>query len=247
MSELPVQLLVEQEPCPGAWNMAVDEALLECAGSEGLRAIRIYRWAEPTVSLGYFQSESDVHTEDRFAGLTCVRRLSGGGAILHHLELTYSLVLPAGDPFVAEPTQLYVLVHEAILDVLRSAGVEAAMRGEDRKNAVEPFLCFTRGDRHDILLAGHKIVGSAQRRRRGAVLQHGSLLLDVSPYAAELPGLNDLSGTTRVSVGIGEQLGQAIAERLGTAAPVVEWPDGLMKRASCLEEQYSRLDWGRRG
>ena len=227
--------------------MAADECLLEAASADGLRAVRLYRWSEPTVSLGYVQDEDEFQAEGRFSDLAAVRRLSGGGAILHHLELTYSLVLPPGDPLVADPTRLYSLVHDAILDVLRAAGVEAAMRGEDRKLSAEPFLCFIRGDRHDIVFEGHKIVGSAQRRRRGAVLQHGSLLLDTSPHATELPGINDLSDAERVTSEIGQTLGQSIARQLGTVETFADWPGGFSDRISELkEQQYSRLDWGRR-
>lgn len=129
MIDLPVQLVIEPEPRRGSWNMAADECLLEAASAEGVRAVRLYQWSEPTVSLGYFQDEREFRGECRFSDLAAVRRLSGGGAILHHLELTYSLVLPPGDPLVADPTRLYSLVHAAILDVLRTAGVEAAMRG----------------------------------------------------------------------------------------------------------------------
>ena len=227
--------------------MAADECLLETASADGLRAVRLYQWSEPTVSLGYFQDEEEFRTEGRFSDLTAVRRLSGGGAILHHLELTYSLVLPPGDPLVVDPTRLYSLVHDSILDVLRVAGIDAAMRGEDRKLAEEPFLCFIRGDRHDIVFEGHKIVGSAQRRRRGAVLQHGSLLLDASPHATELPGVNDLSNAERVTSEIGQTLGRSIARRLGTVETIADWPGGFADRIGALEEQqYSRLDWGRR-
>ncbi|MHC4875842.1 MAG: lipoate--protein ligase family protein [Planctomycetota bacterium] len=247
MPDLPLQLIVEQEPRRGSWNMAADECLLEVATSAGLRAVRMYQWSEPTVSLGYFQDEAEFRAENRFADLAAVRRLSGGGAILHHLELTYSLVLPAGDPLAVEPTLLYELVHDAILDVLRAAGIAAAMRGEDRKLAAEPFLCFTRGDRHDIVFEGHKIVGSAQRRRRGAVLQHGSLLLDASPHAEELPGVNDLSEAERLTSEIGQTLGQSIARQLGSVELIQDWPGQQAGRITELEEQqYARLDWGRR-
>ena len=227
--------------------MAADECLLEAASADGLRAVRLYQWSEPTVSLGYFQDEAEFRTEGRFSELAAVRRLSGGGAILHHLELTYSLVLPPGDPLVVDPTRLYSLVHDAILDVLRAAGIDAAMRGEDRKLAEEPFLCFIRGDRHDIVFEGHKIVGSAQRRRRGAVLQHGSLLLDASPHATELAGVNDLSNAERVTSEIGQTLGQSIARQLGTVETIADWPGSFGDRISELEEhKYTRLDWGRR-
>lgn len=220
--------------------MAADECLLDLAAAEGLRAVRIYQWKEATVSLGYFQEFSEFQSAGRFDGLPVVRRLSGGGAILHDHELTYSLVLPSDDPLTAQPTRLYARVHDAILSVLRDCGVSASMRGEDLSSVREPFLCFARGDRHDIVLDGHKVVGSAQRRRRGAVLQHGSLLLAASPYASELPGINDLARRKCVSRDSAVFLGEAIARSCGAIERSGDWPAMYEARIRQLEEQQKR-------
>lgn len=193
MSLLPeCRLLLETEPNSGAWNMAVDEALLETAVAEERATFRWYRWSEPTLSLGYFQNLKEIEAEPRWAGLPKVRRLTGGGAILHHHEWTYSLVIPAKLAIVRRPEDLYDVVHEAIVDCLRRCGYPATIRGKTRSHSPEPFLCFSRSDSHDVVLAGHKILGSAQRRRKGAILQHGSLLVRSSPTTPEHLGLTDL-------------------------------------------------------
>ena len=173
--------------------MAVDEALLETAGSRNECTLRLYRWSEATVSLGYFQSSAAFRRISKFAALPVVRRLSGGGAILHHHEITYSWCFPPTCELSRQPHLLYERIHLRIINVLAKSGISANMRGEVAPSGEQPFLCFARSDSRDIVLQNHKILGSAQRRRRGVVLQHGGLLLRRSPYAPEFSGLLDLA------------------------------------------------------
>jgi lipoyl(octanoyl) transferase len=245
-----VLLHVEAEPRSGSWNMATDEYLLEAGLTDRLKAVRMYRWIEPTVSLGYFQDSDDEALQTTFQDLAAVRRLSGGGAILHHHELTYSFVLPADDPLTTMPTELYGRVHSAIINVLGDFGAECAMRGEDDAKLDEPFLCFVRGDRHDIHCAGHKVVGSAQRRRKGAVLQHGSIILQCSEHASQIPGLRDLAedftaaitGSDKVD-SLESELGTAIAKSLGSVRAISEWPGNAAARIAELEAgRYCSID-----
>jgi lipoate-protein ligase A len=193
--------------------MAVDETLLESAIERGTATLRVYRWAVPTVSLGYFQSADDPVLSERFAGLAQVRRLSGGGAILHDEEVTYSIACPADHRLVINPADLYDAVHGGLVELLRRWGVPATLRGS-AQSGEQPFLCFGRGDARDVVLGGFKIVGSAQRRRKGAVLQHGALLLRRSPYAPEFPGLFDLAPESIHTVG---EVVDAVAEAISGA------------------------------
>jgi lipoate-protein ligase A len=188
------RVLIEPVPCSGSWNMAVDEVLLEAAAGHGDCTLRIYEWDQATVSLGYFQSGDDPSLESRFPGLPKVRRLSGGGAILHHHEVTYSITIADGHPLAVSPAVLYEEVHRRVIAMLAGWEIAARLRGEPLRFETEPFLCFSRGDVRDIVLGRHKIMGSAQRRRRGAVLQHGALLLAGSAHASEFPGLAELAG-----------------------------------------------------
>lgn len=191
--DVPGRLLVEPEPHNGAWNMAFDEALLEAAVNRGETTLRIYRWAEPTLSLGHFQKAVPADLPDALRRLPRVRRLSGGGAILHDREWTYSCCLPKGHRLAGEPEVLYEAAHLALIRAFASRGVAARMRGTADRHADAAFLCFRRGDARDVLVAGRKVAGSAQRRRRGAVLQHGSVLLRASALAADEPGVLDLA------------------------------------------------------
>ncbi|RMF98770.1 MAG: hypothetical protein D6741_09165, partial [Planctomycetota bacterium] len=198
--------------------MAVDEFLLREAEREGIATVRLYRWSPATLSLGYFQRLEDRDRHPASAACPVVRRPSGGGAILHDDEWTYSIALPSGHPMAAKRDALYRAVHDALVHVLNAAGVPAYAHTSDRcplsqsdhqlgcaaaadgespaEKAVsnpKAFLCFQRHCPGDILIAGHKVVGSAHRRLRGSVLQHGSLLFRRSPFAPELPGIEDLS------------------------------------------------------
>jgi len=174
--------------------MAVDEALLHSAGSKGQVTLRIYQWAEPTLSLGYFQPyrDRDGHVASR--PCAAVRRTTGGGTILHHYDLTYSLTGPVRDRTDRQLHQWYDWVHEAWLDALAEQGLHASRCPQTLRDREPRFLCFERRAAGDLLLAGMKIGGSAQRRLPKAALQHGSILLRQSPAAPELPGVAELAG-----------------------------------------------------
>ena len=189
-----LRILVDP-PAVGAWNMAVDEMLLGRAAAHGEAVLRLYRWSPATLSLGYFQraAERVGHAASRSCPL--VRRSSGGGAILHDQELTYSLSLPISHPAAADPETLYRRTHGLLVETLAGFGITATL---NERTLVplggEPFFCFQRRSVGDVLVDGHKICGSAQRRRKGALLQHGSILVAASSFAPELPGLMELSG-----------------------------------------------------
>lgn len=194
----PCRIIVD-EPAGGAWNMAVDEALLESAADTGECVLRFYQWQEPTLSLGYFQrwQERQAHV----ASLHCdlVRRPSGGGAILHDRELTYCFVAPAGHPLARDAESLYRAIHGTLIETLDDLDVPASLcassdEAPDDDRASRAFLCFQRRSPGDVLLGDAKIVGSAQRRWSSAVLQHGSILLSRSPAAPELEGIEQLAG-----------------------------------------------------
>ena len=210
----PVRILIDPQPSLGRWNMAVDEALLESALLTGQCTVRWYAWSEPTISLGYFQS-ADLWRHSELGHLPAVRRLSGGGALLHDQELTYSCVLPPSHPLVRIPPNLYVAVHEAILGVLHRLGVQAALRGASERQHDDEFLCFNRGEARDVILSGSKILGSAQRRRRGAILQHGGLLLRASKFAPQFPGMFDQTGHSTDPGALASALADAVARVLG--------------------------------
>ncbi len=199
--------LIIDPPQSGPWNMAVDETLLWDAVENGIATLRFYQWSEPTLSLGYFQRYADRAQHPASRDCAVVRRQTGGGAILHDRELTYSLALPAGHSLARHAPCLYEAVHAAFIAALTTLQpvqsplwIRGKLTESSGAGADDSFLCFQRQSPGDVVLApaGHgptwKVLGSAQRRHRGAILQHGSLLVQQSPAAPELPGLYDLNG-----------------------------------------------------
>lgn len=226
--------LIIDPPQSGVWNMAVDEALLEESLARDAIFLRLYRWSEATVSLGHFQKESERQRDSRLANLPTVRRLSGGGAILHHHEQTYSCCLPPSHSLAQNPIQLYHQIHSAFVEWLSDLGVEAAPRGLDSSRPDEPFLCFLRKAAPDLVVKGNKVLGSAQRRRRGAVLQHGSLLLRASEYAPELIGISDLAPQFSDSVTTTLALAERLSNCLGLEFIRSEVPPMVLSKASLI-------------
>jgi len=143
--------------------------------------VRMYQWSQPTISLGYFQRYQDYETLPPPAGtLEVVRRMTGGGAILHDWELTYSIALPLGHDLIrAGAGRLYQIAHDAVIASLADLDLHAKRCGvsDDSGAARGPFFCFERRHCYDVLLGSAKIAGSAQRRTRHAILQHGSIVL----------------------------------------------------------------------
>lgn len=229
--------------------MAVDEVLLESAAESELCTLRWYRWDQPTISLGYFQKNESEHQTEIWQGLPRVRRLSGGGAILHHHELTYSFAVPGSHPLSKSPPDLYLTIHQPLIDVLAAHQLLVAFRGVSFKVESEPFLCFGRGDERDLVYQGYKVLGSAQRRRRGAIVQHGSLLLLTSEYAPHFPGLlNQVEQTSRYQEPFLSQLAaefsQAIAQTIKLPLESQKLTDEEILKAQQLEkEKYSRESW----
>ena len=222
MSRLPhLRLIIENEPHSGEWNMSADEVLLETAISSQAATLRLYEWREATVSLGYFQKSAEWRGDPVLSQLPAVRRLSGGGAIVHDDELTYSIALPANQTLFGKPPELYDIVHQSLIDGLQSLGVAATFRGETLKRADEPTLCFQRQDSHDLVLNGFKILGSAQRRRRGAILQHGSLIRKSSQRVPHIPGLQDL-GALKTPDDMSRILGIRLAETISECWSISE-------------------------
>ncbi len=238
------RLLVDPQPCSGQRNMAIDETLLQLASQSKTPTLRLYEWSEPTVSLGYFQKEPEPSSENSFKNLPFVRRLSGGGAILHHHELTYSFVVPQSHILSKNPSYLYHFIHQEIIKSFQEFKIFAAMRSASNKEKNSKFLCFGRGDANDIMLNGHKIVGSAQRRRKGNTLQHGSILIRRSEHAPEFPGLEELAQCSFPFKEFKESLIQNISNALVRKPFHMELNSTEEEKVDQLiEEKYRFLKW----
>ncbi|QEG02520.1 Octanoyltransferase LipM [Stieleria maiorica] len=236
-----------------AWNMAVDQAIAESVGDAAASdaappyTLRFYTWAEPTLSLGYFQSSRDA--SPRFDGVRRVRRSTGGGAIVHHHELTYSLTVPTRAGEHGARTDLYRGFHAAVIHALHRHGIDARPNHLDPSGADsdEAFLCFGRRTDEDLIVSGYKVLGSAQRRAKRSILQHGSLLLRASGHASELPGIEDL---TSVSLQCDALLKRIVDEF--TAMTGIEFQTDalsnqeLTRAESIAERRFNRDDWWQR-
>ena len=168
--------LLDTPPAPGAWNMAVDEALADGVRQGGPPVLRVYRWSPACLSLGRNQP-SDGYDREEIArrGVDVVRRPTGGRAVLHHRELTYSVA--ARDDALGAPRQAYAAINRALVAGLRRLGVDARLQPAGPERAPLPSLapCFEQPVEGEVTAGGRKLVGSAQRRERGVLLQHGSL------------------------------------------------------------------------
>jgi len=184
----------------GFYNMSVDEELLARAqAGEKMPVLRFYAWNPPAVSIGRFQKIEDaVNTEAcKLLGFDIVRRITGGRAVLHHTELTYSVIARTDNPlFPHTVLGTYKVIAAGLLAGLRNLGVNANMVSRSDRTAhlvkkdSKASACFSSPSWYEIVVQHKKIIGSAQRRLSGAFLQHGSILIGYDPAleAKVIPG-----------------------------------------------------------
>lgn len=226
--------LIADPPLDGATNMAIDEAILEAVGrSEARPTLRLFRWEPACLSLGYAQPASDVDRERLAArGWHLVRRMTGGRAILHTDELTYSVTLPIGHPLAAGTiVQSYQRLSAALLRAVEQLGLAARAAPKSANGPASGPVCFEVPSDYEITADGKKLVGSAQVRKQNAALQHGSLPLtgDVTRIADALAYPDD---ATRARARL------RIAERATTFAAAagheVSWDQAAETVAACF-------------
>jgi len=265
--------LLITSPASGNWNMAVDEAILESAGRGDIPpTLRLYAWDPPCLSLGYAQPYADVDIVSlRARGWDVVRRPTGGRAILHTDELTYSVAGPASHPILdGSVLESYSCLARALSHALKSLGLPVTMKEHEVGDGTSTNpVCFEVPSTYEITVDGKKLVGSAQARRKDGVLQHGSL-----------PLAGDLTRIIRVlSFPNGEdrlQAAERLLERATTAGAVrgrpVSWdgaaqafvsafsdvlkldlregvltPVERIRAAELVETKYSHPSWLERG
>jgi lipoate-protein ligase A len=182
--------LIFTPPASGAWNMAVDEAILQSIGrGDSLPILRLYAWTPACLSLGVAQPYADADIARlRAHGWDVVRRITGGRAILHTDELTYSVVGPADDPILAGSIlESYNRIAHVLLTAVRALELPVEMKeGKADESGKSNPVCFEVASAYEITVDGKKLIGSAQARRRDGVLQHGSL-----PLTGDLTRITD--------------------------------------------------------
>ncbi len=207
--------LLLTEGALGAWNMAVDESMLEHIGrGESLPTLRLYAWEPPCLSLGQAQPYADLDLDRlRERGWDTVRRPTGGRAILHTDELTYSVTTAPDEPLMTGSVlESYSRLAAALLAAVRRLGAQAEI-----KETVSPEqgnsnpVCFEVPSASEITANGKKLIGSAQARRKEGILQHGSL-----------PLTGDLSRITQALAFENETARREAARRLLARATTIE-------------------------
>jgi len=159
-------------PCDAAFNMALDEALLEQVSNLGLPVLRFYGWNQPAASFGYFQHYAEIERTTQLRPL--VRRPTGGGLVPHDADWTYSVAFPTTHEWYSlSATESYQRVHEWVRDSFARLQVEVALAPCCAKSA--PGQCFVGYEKSDVLWQGRKIAGAAQRRNKRGLLIQGSV------------------------------------------------------------------------
>ncbi|MDO6655153.1 biotin/lipoate A/B protein ligase family protein [Anaerobacillus sp. 1_MG-2023] len=172
-----------------AYNMALDEALLKWHSDGTIPpVIRFYGWNPPTLSIGYFQRiERDINMDAvEKNGLGFVRRPTGGRAVLHDQEVTYSVIVSEDYPDMPSTvTEAYRVISEGLLIGFRKLGLNAYFAvpetdaEKEELRAPRSGVCFDSPSYYELVVEGRKVAGSAQTRQKGVILQHGSILLDI--------------------------------------------------------------------
>ena len=167
-----------------AFNMALDEALLNWQSEKLIPpTLRFYTWKPSTLSVGYFQKVKEKINLDgvRKHGLGLVRRLTGGRAVLHDQELTYSVVVSEDHPMMPKTvTEAYRVISEGILQGFRELGLQAEFAVPTEKiKQTQSAVCFDQPSWYELVVGGRKAAGSAQTRQKGVILQHGAIPLNI--------------------------------------------------------------------
>jgi lipoate-protein ligase A len=252
---LPWRLLLSP-PLGGAENMALDEALMARARRTGDTVLRVYAWSQPTLSFGRNQRAAGMYRQQALAdrGIGVVRRPTGGRALLHHREITYSVTAPCeqAGPLLAEYTRINTLLSSA----LEALGVPVdAASPHTRAAPPSAAPCFAEPARGELTLGGRKLVGSAQWRDRGALLQHGSILIDddqssIAALMREPVTLSSAPATLRDALGRAPVLAE-VGDALFGAVRALADPDArplvvdgeLSRDASDIAARYRDDAW----
>ncbi len=248
--------LIVDNPAEGFENMAVDEALLlSCESGEAPPTVRFYEWKTTTISIGYLQRYGLFNSVEA----PVVRRMSGGRAVIHSDELTYSIACNETSPLFSEGIYgSYRVISHVLSNALKDISVEGTTLSSDKRSSdsVNRESCFGSTSRYEILVEGKKVAGSAQRRFKRAFLQHGSILFDIDREMVEavfgdraLDGVAWLNLFGKVSkeefrAAFVKRIEEVLAIRL-CHSTLTEEEERLRDRL--IHEKYTRDRWNKRG
>lgn len=253
----------------GVYNMALDEVLLNSVHSgSSLPILRFYGWNTPAISLGYFQKSGKQISLENCSkmGIDIVRRLTGGRAVLHDQELTYSVIFP--EDFIGIPKTIhesYQYFSSALVKGFQSLGINAelAIESSVKPSTFSSAACFDAPSSYEVMVSGKKIVGSAQTRQKGIILQHGSILnsldinklfrcFDISDHAFEKLTADFRKKATSIEDELGyhlpwNHLVQAFKTGFSSALNFNLIEDELtpleISQVNILSQKYSSNDW----
>ena len=248
--------LLQTPPSDGAENMALDEALMSRARETGEWTLRVYSWSRPTISFGRNEAARRNYDPQRIQArrLDVVRRPTGGRAILHDREITYSVTAPAAD--AGDLRASYDRINRLLVAGLARLGVEARVADRETRGATPgPAPCFNEPWAGELTLGGRKLAGSAQWRSGGALLQHGSILVDddqsvltqfwIEPRT-RIPApatLSEALGRPPAAEDLYEALGSAVRELEDPCAEPLLIDDRLRAQAASLVVHYADDAW----
>jgi lipoate-protein ligase A len=236
--------------------MAVDETLMHHARATGECVLRVYSWSRPTLSFGRNQLARGMYDAARLssAGIDCVRRPTGGRAVLHHREVTYAVAAPASG--LGSLKESYARINRLVMSALESLGVSAtAAAGASRGPHLGPSPCFDQPARGELVVEGKKLVGSAQWRDQDALLQHGSiltdddqsliatLLIDSRPADSRPATLSEVMGREPRWNEVAGALHDALAVTEGSVPRALDIDDLPAATLSALHQRFSDEDW----
>jgi lipoate-protein ligase A len=238
--------LLQTPPLDGPFNMALDHALMARARQGGEAVLRVYEWSAPVLSLGRNQRARGIYISDELArrDIAVVRRPTGGRALLHHREVTYSLTAPAnaGETLGV----MYRRMNALLLEALSALGVPGVLaRPATRARPPTAMPCFAEPSGGEIVVDGQKLVGSAQWRDDGALLQHGSILVEndqvtLLSLMCEPAAMPPRPATLREILGRVPDASE-VARALFAAVRRMEDPDA----SSMGHDEYAALDTSR--
>lgn len=251
--------MLDSGAADGAWNMALDVALLARARRTGEGVFRVYQWSRPTLSFGRHERAAGRYDLPRLQanGVDTVRRPTGGRALLHDRELTYSVTAPAPDATLA---QSYEAIGATLTAAMRSLGIPvAAASPPGRSLRPEGALCFAEPSAGELVVGGRKLIGSAQLREQGALLQHGSILiaddqprigtfaLQPTPTPAPAATLSELLGASvdgaRVTRALFTALTESCAAHGVETVEELRVDDALREEATRERVRFLDPDW----
>jgi len=246
--------LLDTGVAEAAWNMAVDEAVLNLFPKLQMPTLRFYSWARPTLSIGHFQSAKEVNPQEcKLRGYEFVRRPTGGRAVLHDDELTYSVVCPI-EILSESVAKSHEMLSEALALGLKQLGLQAELTKTRRRGSTP--ACFDAPSWAELTINRKKVIGSAQMRNKHAILQHGSIPLRIDPkklravlransdIKQKAAGLYELAGRAFSVDALQEAIKKGFEQRFGIkfqAAPLTQ--EELALADKLAKGKYANSEW----